>query len=147
MKDTKNECEFCKKYDLESKRKYPFWIADLQVSTAILNRNQICRGYTILYYNREHVTELFQLTQDNRAAFMEDLNKVSRAIFDAYHPHKMNYELLGNVVPHLHWHVIPRRESDSIELHWPIWGKDYTKVTLSDDEYREIVGEIRVNLL
>jgi len=146
MKETKSECEFCKEYDLESKRKFLFWIADLQVSTAILNRNQICRGYTILYYNKNHVTELFQLTKEDRAAYMEDLNKVAKAIYDAYHPYKMNYELLGNVLAHLHWHIIPRRESDPIKLHWPIWGKDYTKVRLSDDEYRKIVEEIRVYL-
>ena len=146
MDKVKEQCEFCQKYDLEAKKKYLFWIADLQVSTAILNRNQICRGYTILYYNKTHVTELFQLTEEDRAAYMEDLNRVAIAIYDAYNPHKMNYELLGNVVPHMHWHIIPRRKSDPIELHWPIWGKDYTKIKLSDDEYREIIGEIRTYL-
>jgi len=146
MKEDKLECICCRRVNKEPDKDDPTWIANLQVSTAIVCDNQICRGYSILVYNKEHVTELFQLTEEDRAAYMEDLNKVAKAIYDAYHPCKMNYELLGNVVPHLHWHIIPRRETDPIDLHWPIWGKDYTKVTLSDDEYRKIVGEIRAHL-
>ena len=147
MNESKHECPFCKYIDPNYRRDHARFITRLQVSTAILESNQICRGYSILVYNKEHVTELFQLTEKERAAYMEDLNRLARALFDAYHPHKMNYELLGNVIPHLHWHIIPRRKSDSIDLHWPIWGKDYTKVELSDDEYRGIVGEIRANLV
>ena len=146
MKEDRSKCPFCRNIDMKSKREDSRWIANLPVSTAILCDNQICRGYTILVYNKDHATELFQLTKENRVAYMEDLNKVAKAIYDAYHPYKMNYELLGNVLPHLHWHIIPRRETDPIKLHWPIWGKDYTKVKLSDNEYRKIVEEIRRHL-
>jgi diadenosine tetraphosphate (Ap4A) HIT family hydrolase len=147
MNTDKQECYFCKLLDVSRRESIPRWIADLQVSTAILEGNQICRGYTILVYNKAHATELFQLEKEDRIAYLEDLNKVARAIYDAYHPHKMNYELLGNIVPHLHWHIIPRRKTDSIELHWPIWGKDYTKKTLPDEEYQKIIEEIRAHLL
>ena len=147
MTEDKSDCVFCKDVDMKSKRKNPAWIADLHVSTAFLSGNQICRGYTILVYNKAHITELFQLGEEDRIAYSEDLVKVAKAIYDAYHPYKMNYELLGNVVPHLHWHIIPRRKTDPLHLHWPIWGKDYTEVKLSDDEYRETVEEIRVHLL
>ena len=146
MKNDRSKCWMCDNFLETYNEGHTRWIANLQVSTALLETNQICRGYTILVYNKAHATELFQLTKEDRAAYMEDLNKVAKAIYDAYHPYKMNYELLGNVVPHLHWHIIPRRESDPIELHWPIWGKDYRKVKLSDDEYREIVEEIRAHL-
>lgn len=93
----------------------------------------------------DNATELFQLEKEDRIAYREDLMKVAKAIYDAYHPRKINYELLGNVVPHLHWHIIPRRTTDPIELHWPIWGKDYAEVQLSHDEYRQIVSEIRTH--
>ena len=146
MKEYDADCPFCKYIDSGYRKNHSRFIARFKTSTAILCDNQICRGYTILVYNKSHATELFQLTKEDRAAYMEDLNTVAEAIYDAYHPFKMNYELLGNVVPHLHWHIIPRRESDSIELHWPIWGKDYKKLKLSDDEYRDIVNEIRARL-
>jgi len=147
MTEDKSDCVFCKDIDMKSKRKNPAWIADLHVSTAFLSGNQICGGYTILVCNKAHITELFQLGEEDRIAYSEDLVKVAEAIYDAYHPHKMNYELLGNVVPHLHWHIIPRRKTDPLDLHWPIWGKDYAQVKLSDDDYRGIVEEIRVHLL
>lgn len=142
MKEQESECVFCSEVNAESRKKHPRWIADLKVSTAFLASNQICRGYTVLVYNQTHVTELFQLEREELIAYSEDLVKVTKAIYDAYHSHKMNYELLGNVVPHLHWHIIPRLKTDPLNLHWPIWGKDYAEVKLSEDEYRGIIKEI-----
>lgn len=143
MKVNRQRCWICEYFSDVHRKEQPLWIADLQVSTALLEMNQICRGYTILIYNKGHKTELFQLSKKEQIAYMEDLVKVAKAINDAFHPVKMNYELLGNTVPHLHWHIIPRKKSDPIELHWPIWGKDYHKVSLSDNEYRKIVSRIR----
>ena len=95
MAERMHECVFCKDTAARFERKRPQWIADLQVSTAIVCSNQICRAYTILIYNKAHHAELFQLERENQLAYMEDLSKVARAIYDAYRPHKMNYELLG----------------------------------------------------
>src|ERR1700694_4734407 len=39
---------------------------------------------------------------------------------NTYHPHKLNYELLGNQVPHLHWHLFPRSKQDADHLK-PVW--------------------------
>ena len=146
MNEEKTECYFCKNLKPERRRKDPFWIADLSVSTAFLSHNQICRGYTILVYNKGHATELFQLDTGDLQAYAEDLVVIAKAISDVFHPHKMNYELLGNMVPHLHWHIIPRRATDPVDLHWPIWGKDYAEVKLSDKEYLEVIERIRKRL-
>jgi diadenosine tetraphosphate (Ap4A) HIT family hydrolase len=146
MEKNKSKCVLCEEVDPKFRRKHPLWIADLKVSTVFLANNQLCKGYVVLIYNKDHKTELFQLEKEDRISFLEDLNRVAEAVYDAYQPHKMNYELLGNVVPHLHWHIIPRQTSDPIELHWPIWGKDFKKVKLSEEEYREIIKEIRKHL-
>jgi diadenosine tetraphosphate (Ap4A) HIT family hydrolase len=146
MKNSEQECPFCDEVKANTKSKDPRWIADLKVSTAKLASNQICRGYTILIYSKAHATELFQLGREDLTAYSEDLARVAKAIYKAYNPHKINYELLGNAVPHLHWHVIPRQKTDPIDLHWPIWGKDYRYVRLSDDEYGQIADKIRTRL-
>jgi diadenosine tetraphosphate (Ap4A) HIT family hydrolase len=44
----------------------------------------------------------------------------ARAIHEAFQPHKLNYELLGNQVPHLHWHLFPRYLDDRDRLK-PVW--------------------------
>jgi diadenosine tetraphosphate (Ap4A) HIT family hydrolase len=41
----------------------------------------------------------------------------------------MNYELLGNQVPHIHWHLIPRLADDP-EPRWPVWRVSYQPAPL-----------------
>jgi diadenosine tetraphosphate (Ap4A) HIT family hydrolase len=146
MKKDKSKCVFCQEVDVQQRKLHPRWIADLQVSTAFLCKNQVCRGYTILTYNQGHYTELFQLEKADLIAYSQDLAKIAKAIYQAYHPLKVNYELLGNVVPHLHWHVIPRQKTDPVDPNWPIWGGDFKEVRLSDNEYSRIIEEIRRHL-
>jgi diadenosine tetraphosphate (Ap4A) HIT family hydrolase len=45
---------------------------------------------------------------------------LAEAIENCFHPHKLNYELLGNQVPHLHWHLFPRSADDPDRLR-PVW--------------------------
>ena len=140
------ECLLCEEIREEFRKDNPYWIADLRVSTAFVARNQICRGYVILVYNKSHATELYKLGREDRIAFMDDLVDIAGAIDRAYAVHKMNYELLGNLVPHLHWHIIPRRRSDLIDLAQPVLGKDYAQVRLSPEGYAETIAEIREHL-
>ena len=39
---------------------------------------------------------------------MEEVSAVAAALNRAFNPTKINYELLGNMVPHMHWHIVPR---------------------------------------
>jgi diadenosine tetraphosphate (Ap4A) HIT family hydrolase len=137
----------CRDFGDPARRLQPGWIADLGVSTAVVARNQTFRGYCILVYNRGHAAELYGLAEAERAAFMEDLARIARAIHDAYHPVKINYELLGNLEPHLHWHVIPRRRGDPVDLEYPVWGQAYEQVAATEADYREIALEIREQLI
>jgi diadenosine tetraphosphate (Ap4A) HIT family hydrolase len=45
---------------------------------------------------------------------------LAKAIYDCFTPQKINYELLGNQVPHLHWHLFPRYPEDPNALK-PVW--------------------------
>jgi diadenosine tetraphosphate (Ap4A) HIT family hydrolase len=48
------------------------------------------------------------------------MSLVAEAVFRAFTPRKLNYELLGNAVPHLHWHLFPRH-SDDPHPRGPVW--------------------------
>lgn len=67
-----------------------------------------------------HVKEMTDLPADQRARVMQVVFAVEQALREALRPDKINLASLGNVVPHLHWHVIPRQRDDP---HFPgsVW--------------------------
>jgi diadenosine tetraphosphate (Ap4A) HIT family hydrolase len=87
-------------------------------SVAILGQWQYYTGYCVLVA-REHATELSQLGPI-RTAFLDEMCRLAAAIETCFRPLKLNYELLGNQVPHLHWHVFPRSVTDP-DRRRPVW--------------------------
>ena len=88
-------------------------------SIAFLGTWQFFKGYCVLVA-RQHAKELFELPDSDRRTYFEEMCVLARAIQVSFGPHKLNYEMLGNQVPHLHWHLFPRYESDS-EVLRPVW--------------------------
>lgn len=88
-------------------------------SVALLGPWQFYHGYCILIA-RTHATELHQLADAERQAYFEEMCLLARAIEEAVRPQKLNYELLGNQAPHLHWHIFPRFVTDPEHLK-PVW--------------------------
>ncbi|WP_250525366.1 HIT family protein [Caballeronia sp. GAWG2-1] len=67
-----------------------------------------------------HVAEMSDLQDADRARLMTAVNCVERAMRCILVPEKVNLASLGNQVPHVHWHVIPRFSNDS-RFPLPIW--------------------------
>jgi diadenosine tetraphosphate (Ap4A) HIT family hydrolase len=136
-----SDCPMCRRWNAESDLR----IIDLPHSYVTLNRDQYFPGYTLLF-TKSHVTELFHLDRAVRTALMEEVSLVAAALYTAYTPDKINYELLGNMVPHIHWHIVPRFSSDPL---WPrpIWAEPHEERLLSPDEYRHRIETIRSILL
>lgn len=87
-------------------------IAAGEVSDAYLQRAAVQRGYTIVIWRGRHVAEPTELTGDEAAAYWSELLAVGRALEAHLEPVKLNYDLLGNSLPHLHTHVVPRFADD-----------------------------------
>ncbi len=130
-------CPMCSRWDADRDLR----IAELSHSYVILNRDQFFPGYTLLF-TKSHVTELFHLEAVIRAELTEEVAIVAKAIYDVFRPDKINYELLGNMVPHMHWHLVPRFASDPL---WPrpIWAEPHEDIHLSPDGYRQRIESIR----
>ena len=64
---------------------------------------------------RRHVEEPFQLPDDEMFAFWRESMAVARALSSLLEPRKMNYEIHGNSIPHLHLHLYPRFAGDPFE--------------------------------
>jgi diadenosine tetraphosphate (Ap4A) HIT family hydrolase len=118
-----------------------YFIADLGVSRVRLNPDQYFPGWVFVVLRR-HAEELYELTRDERASLIEDVTETARALAAVYRPVKLNYELLGNQVRHIHWHVVPRLPGDP-DPRWPVWRVPYERVVLPHEMVRERVETIR----
>jgi len=116
-------------------------VAELEHCYVMLNRDQFFPGYCF-FFTKTHVTELFHLEQRERGAIIEEVNSVAESLFRAFQPAKINYELLGNMVPHMHWHIVPRFTDDPL---WPrpIWSEPHEPVALAGPEASERISLIQ----
>lgn len=69
---------------------------------------------------RDHVREMSDLAREDRLLLNEAVYQVEQAVREVMQPTKVNVASLGNVVPHLHWHVIPRYTDDA-HFPAPVW--------------------------
>lgn len=116
-------------------------VLDGSVTRAYLQRSATFRGYCVLVLKR-HAVELDDLTAEERTALIEDIARVGHAIRAVCDPAKLNYEILGNIVPHVHTHIIPRYHGDP-GWGWPAWDLLPDKAKLSPEEYAHLARELR----
>lgn len=133
-------CPICTKWHDEPEQR----IIELEQTLVSLNRDQFFPGYCFVY-TKEHVTELFHLDVEVRNAVMAEVCAVAKALYNAFSPDKINYELLGNMAPHMHWHLLPRFSTDPF---WPRphWSAPHQEVILTSEKYRQRVELIRSHL-
>jgi diadenosine tetraphosphate (Ap4A) HIT family hydrolase len=110
-----------------------------------LPKNQTYRGHCILVLDLRHATRLDQLTRQEWQRFCDDLYAAQHAIERVVRADHMNVATLGNLMPHLHWHIVPRYESDP---RWggPIWSWDGAVVPdtrLEDADYTALLKQLR----
>src|SRR5204863_2585080 len=89
-----------------------------EVADAYLQRAGIQRGFTIVIWRGRHIAEPTELSADEAARYWLELMEVGRRLEARLEPVKLNYDVLGNSMPHLHTHVIPRYADDP-KPGWP----------------------------
>jgi diadenosine tetraphosphate (Ap4A) HIT family hydrolase len=78
-------------------------------------------GFARVIWN-EHVREVSDLADEDRLLLNDAVWKLEQAVREVMQPLKVNVASLGNVVPHLHWHVIPRYADDA-HFPAPVWAQ------------------------
>lgn len=110
-------CELCER------RESPAWVEVARDSRLrvlrVLDAPDFPAFYRVAWLG--HVAELSDLAEADRAHCMAAVTAVERVLREALAPTKINLAALGNMVPHLHWHVIARFDWDS-HFPQPIWG-------------------------
>lgn len=139
MKDP--NCGYC--VGGEPLAKFGIKICDLDVSQLILFKEQSHPGRCIVAYN-EHVSEIVNISDEQRDRFFADVAKAANAIHKAFNPDKVNYGAYGDTGCHLHIHLVPKYR-DGFE-----WGGVFAmnpgETYLSDEEYEKMINLIKDNL-
>lgn len=94
----------------QTDRRIRFWSSDH--SDAYLHRAAVQRGFATVIWRGRHVVEPTELNVEEANQFWRDALTVGQALLTCYAPLKMNYQLLGNGAPHLHWLIAPRFRED-----------------------------------
>ena len=131
-------CGYCQGGELLAK--FGIKICELDVSQLILFKEQSKRGRCIVAY-RDHVSEIVDISDEQRNRFFADVNKAAKAIHKVFHPDKLNYGAYGDTGCHLHMHLVPKyKDGDE-------WGGVFQmnpdKVYLTDAEYEEMIQQIK----
>ncbi len=137
MKDC--NCGYCMKGG-PALDKFGIYVCDLSVSILVLFKEQSKYGRFIVAY-KDHVSEVVDIDASERAAFMEDVAKASKAIHKVFNPDKVNYGAYGDTGCHLHMHLVPKyKDGDE-------WGGTFQmnpdKKYLTDAEYDEMIVKIK----
>lgn len=112
-------CLICDRITQIQKGRNPYFVQELETGYVVIGDYQFFKGYA-LFLCKRHVFELHELDKEFEKKFLYEMSVVAKAVFKAFKPQKLNYELLGNSEPHLHWHIIPRRQTDPMP-NKPIW--------------------------
>lgn len=117
------------------------FIADCGLTRAYLHDDQFFPGWTVLVLKR-HATELFDLSAADRGHLIEEVSAVAYVLASEWKAVKINYELLGNQLPHIHWHVIPRLPQDPAPLE-PVWRITHEPMKLTPDNLTVTLERLR----
>ena len=136
-----SDCLYCQRNDLQ--KKLMIEICDLSVSTLFLFKEQSYPGRCVVAY-KDHVNELFELSENDRNAFMADVSKVAAGIQKAFLPAKINYGAYSDKLAHLHFHLVPKYEN----------GLDFGSVFqmnpqltyLTEVQYHDVINKLIANM-
>ena len=116
-----------------------------ELCDAYLARADIQRGLTIAVFRGRHVVEPTDLTDDEAARYGREVLRVGRAIEAAFSPVKLNYNVLGNSVPHLHTHIVPRYADDP-RPGWPFPFPEHDPPLMPADRFQADLDAVRGGL-
>ena len=117
-------------------KKDTFFVGSLKLADVLL-MNDSRYPWIILVPRINNVSDITDLTAEQRAEFNEEVNHVATAMKQHYQPERMNIAMLGNIVPQLHCHIIARFKED---FAWakPVWGVGET-VPYTKEQQEKII--------
>ena len=119
-------------------------VAHLEASWLTMPEKAPLAGYACLV-SRTHAVELHDLPEERASAFMRDARRVSKVLAGVTRAVKMNYEIHGNTLAHLHMHFYPRHRGDKFEGR-PIEPSSVVEPVYGSGEFAAIVEAVKEGL-
>ena len=143
---TTQNCILCDRVAAASRGVLPSLIHQFHNSMLLVGDNQFHRGYCVLVY-KEHVREMHDLPDVMQGILFAELMTATTAIAKAFKPWKMNHACYGNQVPHIHWHIFPRYDTEPDHLDQPfLHSAKFAGHATSEAVARDIANRVRENL-
>lgn len=134
-----DDCVFCKivRNEIPATKIY-----EDEVALAFLDIHPVTPGHTLVI-PKEHCENLLDIPEETLKGVVAAAKKISKAVITGVGAKGFNFSqnngaVAGQVINHLHFHIIPRKESDGL-THWP--HKDYV-----NGEEKEIAEKVKINL-
>lgn len=120
-----------------------YFLAELRESCVVLSESKAYRGWCTLIL-KDHIEHLSELPRERQERLFGEVARVAEAIRKVLGPVRLNYECLGNVTAHVHWHVIPRHADDP-EPKAAIWVRPEAEreAPLPSAEVQDLAGKLR----
>lgn len=136
-----SNCGYCQQGELLDE--FGYLVCELDSSMVIIFREQSHKGRVIVAH-KKHVSEMVDLSDEERHLFFSDVSKVAEVIHTLYQPDKINYGAYADGGSHLHFHLDPKY-ADGFE-----WGTPFAmnpkQTFFNDDEYEAMASDIRKEL-
>ena len=136
-----NNCAYCMENELLDK--FGIKICELNQSKVYLFKEQSHKGRVIVAH-KKHVSELVNLTDEERNGYFAEISRVAKAIHAAFAPNKINYGAYGDTGCHLHFHLVPKYEGEF--EYGGVFAMNPGQTYLTDEQYAEMIEKIKANL-
>ena len=128
-------CIFCKilKGDAPATKVY-----EDDKTFVFLDASPVSKGHTLVI-PKKHFETMDEMDEETSTAVMNTTKKIAKIILkfnEGYNVNQNNKPAGGQIVPHVHYHVIPRNSGDGFLFDWPA-------MKLSDEEFLEIQEKIQ----
>ncbi len=134
-------CAYCMEGELVDA--FGIKICELPASKVYLFKEQSHKGRVIVAH-KDHVSEMVELSDEERNAYFADVDKVAKALHKAFKPQKVNYGAYGDTGHHLHFHLVPKYTD---EFEWGgVFAMNPQQKFLTEEEYAALIETIKANL-
>lgn len=101
---------------------------------------------TCYVLSKKHAVELFDMPDDDAFAFLKDVMRAAKALKEVTGAMKINYEVHGNTIPHLHLHLFPRYLHEDRFRDGPINPRETDPPVYENTEFSKFIQQMRIAL-